>query len=80
MQKWEYVFVDYDPEKASPSAIRGMKTLTAELSKELRALDQAQLSNRLGEDGWELVSNNPILMPLPPHVSLYKMIFKRPKQ
>jgi hypothetical protein len=78
MQKWEYLYIDYDPKKESLTDIRGKIVLSAELIQELAVLDQAQLSNRLGEDGWELVSNNPIIEPIPWHVSVYKMVFKRP--
>lgn len=71
MQKWEYCFVrfDYFAGNLQPQSING---------NELRDKDKRpslnELSNQLGEEGWEMVGIN-----YTHNYGFGLMIFKRPK-
>src|SRR5438105_3084100 len=60
MNKWEYIFVTHEA-VSEEKPHRLIYISEPALEDEVKDLNQAELANFLGDQGWELISRNPIL-------------------
>ncbi len=72
MHKWEYLFVSLIRDEWGAWAVRQQNDV--QIAQRQPATPLYEVSNRLGEEGWELFYYS-VASEVPP-----EMIFKRPKQ
>lgn len=73
MQKWEYLFVDYERNLTATILEKPYKLNGQKLTDEIRIPNLYDFSNQLGEQGWELIIDSN------PGERYGRLIFKRPK-